>query len=261
MEDRFLLVVDDPITGLLPWLAWGLLPYVLDAVTSAIIALALAASLLGIAWWRGERPKPLEASDAVTFTLILVISVATGPELTNWVEDHSDLVANTTLTVLAVGSLVINRPFTVPYTEARFPDLDEDLQRRLDRVSTGGWALGLGVAAIVAWYGEYVLDEPNDFWTGWSLQLLPVLLAYHATLWFDRRAIAVQMGDPYLPTVWTPIRNVVIWLAPVGVIAILVHDAPLWFGEALFWGAVGLTLMAVGMIRRRQVAQEAGYVE
>jgi hypothetical protein len=29
----------------------------------------------------------------------------------------------------------------------------------------------------------------------------------------------------------------------------------------LFWGAAGLTLMAVGMIKRHQIAEEAGYVE
>lgn len=258
MEDRFLLVVDDPITGLLPWLAWGLLPYVLDPVTSAVIALGLAVGLLAIAWWRGERPKPLEASDAVTFSIVLVISLTATADVTDWVEDHSDLVANSALTVMALVSLLIARPFTAPYTEARFPGLDEDLQRRLDRVSTSMWALGLAVAAIVAWYGEFVLDEPNDFWTGWTLQLLPVLLAYHATLFFDRRAIARQMGDAVLPTAWTPVRNVVIWLAPVGVLAILVNDAPLWFGEALFWSGLGCTLLAVGMIRRRRAVVAAG---
>ncbi len=256
-QDRFLLVLDDPVTGLLPWLAWGLLPYVLDARVSAGIAFALAGGLLCVAWLRGEKPKPLEASDAVIFAVVLVVSLLASPGLTNWFEDHADLVSNTTLTILAVVSLVVGRPFTTPYTDARFPGLDRPLQQRLDRVSTGAWGLGLAVAAVVAWYGEYVLDEPNDFWTGWTLQLLPLLLAYHATLWFDRRAIAVQMGDVKPPSVWEPFRNVVVWLAPVGVIAILVNDAPLWFGEALFWSGLGLGVFAWGMVRRRTAAGAA----
>lgn len=256
-QDRFLLVLDDPITGLLPWLAWGLLPYVLDPRVSAVIAFALAGGLLFVAWLRGETPKPLEASDAVIFTVVLVVSLVATPDLTNWFEDHADLVSNVSLTLLAVVSLAVGRPFTTPYTDARFPGLDRPLQQRLDRVSTGAWGLGLAVAAIVAWYGEFVLDEPNDFWTGWTLQLLPLLLAYHATLWFDRRAIAVQMGDSRPPSAWQPFRNVVVWLAPIGVIAILVNDAPLWFGEALFWSGLGLSLFAWGMAQRRRAATAA----
>lgn len=256
-EDVFLLIVDDPITGLLPWLAWGLLTYIWSPVVCALIALGLALGLLLIAWWRGERPKPLEASDVVTFAVVLVIALVASPDLTNWMEDHSDLVVNTALALLAFISLALNRPFTAPYTEARFPGLDAGLQNRLDRVSTSAWGVGLAVAAVVAWYGEYVLDNPNDFWTGWTLQLLPLILAYHATLWFDRRAIALQLGYPKLPSVWGPIGTTVIWLAPIGVIAVLVNDAPLWFGEALFWAGLGLGVLSWGLLRRRSAAEEA----
>lgn len=256
-NDPFLLVVDDPITGLLPWLAWGLLTYIWSPVVCAVISLVLALALLLIAWGRGERPKPLEASDVATFVVVLVIALFAGEGLTNWMEDHADLVANSALTLLAFISLATNRPFTAPYTEARFPGLDEGLQYRLDRVSTAAWGIGLAVAAFVAWYGEYVLDNPNDFWTGWTLQLLPLVLAYHATLWFDRRAIAKQLGDPNLPSIWGPIGTTVIWLAPIGVIAVMVNDAPLWFGEALFWAGLGLGLLSWGLLRRRSVAQDA----
>jgi hypothetical protein len=251
VEDRFLLVIADLITGLLPWLAWGLLPYVLDPVRSAAAALTLALALVGIAWWRGERAKSLEISDSVTFGVILVISLAAGPSVVDWVEDHCDLTANVALTVLALASLLLRRPFTAPYTSARFPDLDPALQGRLDLVSTAMWALGLGVAAVVAWYGEFVLGEPNDFWTGWTLQLAPVFLAYHATPWFDRRTIARTTGAVPQPSDWTVLRDVAMWLAPVGVLAVMVNDAPLWVGEALFWSGLVGTAVAVAMVRRR----------
>ena len=55
--DRFLLILDDPIVGLLPWLAWGLLPYVTSALVSALVAAALAAAIVLLTWWRGERPR------------------------------------------------------------------------------------------------------------------------------------------------------------------------------------------------------------
>lgn len=258
---RVLLIVDDPIVGLLPWLAWGLLPYVTTALVSAVTAAALAVAILAMGWWAGERPKALELSDVVLFIPLVLIAVFGSDDINNWFEDHSDLLSNGGLTLMAVTSLVVNRPFTAPYTSARFPGLALGLQRRLDTVSTTAWALGLGAATAVTYYGEYVLDDPNNFWTGWVLQLLPLLIAYHATLWFDERAILREAGDlDNEPTGWQLFGELIVWAVPLGLFVFMLGTAPVVMAEALTVGGVALALLAWAMVRRRRTARARPFV-
>lgn len=254
LEDRVLLVLDDPVIGLLPWLAWGLLPYIWPALPSAMLAFALAAGIVALTWWRGERPKILEWSDAALFAVILGIAALGIASINNWFEDHADLVSNGGLAVMAVMSLLVRRPFTAPYTEERLPGLDERLAARLDVVSTAAWAVGLAAAAAVTWYGEYVLDNPNDLWTGWVFQLVPLAIAYNTTLWFDRRAVAIARGDlSSTPTAWQIVRNLVLLAAPVGVLAVMFHEAPNWLGLSLVVFGLVLFLIAGSMVRRHRL--------
>lgn len=257
-DDRWLLILDDPVLGILPWLAWGLLPYITSALVSACVAAGLSLSMLGLTWWRGERPKVLESSDGVLFSALVVVGLFGSVQLNGWFEDHADLVSNLALTVLAIGSLVVGRPFTAPYTDARFPGMPNELTETLDVVSTGTWGLGLVVATLVTWYGEYVLDNPGDFWTGWIFQLLPLVLAYHATLWFDRRAVWVFAGraDPE-PSGWELVRNVMLWLTPLGVLVVFTHPAPVWLGETLMVAGVSGFVLGNAMLRRRHAVSRA----
>lgn len=259
--DRFLLILDDPIVGLLPWLAWGLLPYVTSALVSALVAAALAAAIVLLTWWRGERPKALELSDVVLFLPLIAIAIFGSDDVNEWFEDHADLLSNGGLTLMAVVSLLVNRPFTAPYTSARFPGLARTLQRRLDTVSTAAWALGLGVATVVAYYGEFILGDPNNFWTGWILQLLPLVIAYHATLWFDERAVYEAAGEAEEePTWWKLLGELVIWAVPLGLFAWLLGTAPVWMSETFVVAGVALFLLAWAMIRRRRTVVHRPFV-
>lgn len=258
---RVLLIVDDPIVGLLPWLAWGLLPYVTTALVSAVTAASLAVAILTMGRWAGERPKALELSDVVLFIPLVLIAVFGSDDVNNWFEDHSDLLSNGGLTLMAVMSLAVNRPFTAPYTSARFPGLAIGLQRRLDTVSTTAWALGLGTATAVTYYGEYVLDDPNNFWTGWVLQLLPLLIAYHATLWFDERAILREAGDlDHEPTAWQLFGELIVWAVPLGLFVFMLGTAPVVMAEALTVGGLALALLAWAMVSRRRTARARPFV-
>ncbi|MEZ5115296.1 MAG: hypothetical protein R2737_03410 [Candidatus Nanopelagicales bacterium] len=252
-EDRWLLVLDDPVMGLAPWIAFGLLPYVTTFMTSTLIATALAGAIVGIAFLRGERPRALELSDVALFAALIVVGLVGTDGVDGWFEDHADLVSNAGLTLLALVSLLVSRPFTTPYTRARFPGLDRPLQRRLDVVATSAWGLGLGVATVVTVYGEYVLYDPDNLWTGWVFQAAPLVLAYNATLWFDRRAIALAQGHAdEEPSAWGLVRNVAIWVAPVAVLALALHDLPVWLGWGLVVLGVAATWLAWQLGRRRQ---------
>ena len=259
VEDRWLLILDDPVVGILPWIAFGLLPYVTSFTMSTVIAAGLAALIVGATYLRGERPKTLELSDVVLFAALILSGLINGDSVNNWLEDHADLVSNGGLTLLAVVSLLLRRPFTAPYTTARFPGLDDRLQERLDIVSTSAWAIGLGVATLVTVYGEYVLRDPNNLWTGWIFQAVPLVLAFNATLWFDRRAIEAARGHPEEePSPWELLRNLVIWLAPIGVLAISFKEAPVWVGWSLIVLGLSIFWMAYQIVRRQHSAFRVG---
>lgn len=259
--DRFLLVLDDPIVGLLPWLAWGLLPYVTTALVSALAAAGLSLVIVLLTRWRGEQPKTLELSDLVLFLPLIAIAVFGSDDVNEWFEDHADLLSNGGLTLMAVISLLVNRPFTAPYTSARFPGLARTLQRRLDTVSTVAWALGLGAATVVAYYGEFILGDPNNFWTGWVLQLLPLVIAYHATVWLDERAVYEAAGEADdEPTWWKLIGDLVIWAAPLGLFAWLLGTAPVWMAETFTVGGLSVFLLAWAMVRRRGTVNHRPFV-
>ncbi len=260
-EDRVLLVLDDPVLGLVPWIAFSFLPNVTTFLVAALVSALLAGAIVGLSVIRGERPKALEVSDLGLFVPIVVLALIGNPDIDAWFEDHADLVSNGGLTLLAVGSLILSKPFTAPYTEARFPGLDARLQHRLDVVATSAWAIGLAVATIVTVFGEYELHNPDDLWTGWVFQVVPLILAYNASLWFDRRIVRRAAGDVrHAPGGWDLLKAVVVWAAPIGVLAIVFREAPTRIGVGLIALGLSLFLLAASFARRRAAVNDNPWI-
>ena len=239
--DGVLLFLDDPITGLLPWFAVSFLVGPLTFFWASVVALVLSACLVTASKLRGEQAKVLELSDLVFFIALTIVAALAADGLTSWLNDHSDEVANVAVALLAWGSLVIGRPFTTQYTINRFPNASEQLRAHLDLVGTWIWALALTFAAAAGFYGEFVLpDLATNLWTGWVLQTAPLVVAFNATIWIDRRALARQAGEPPFPHVWALLRDISFWIIPSGCLSLIFESAPTWFGWSLI--AVGLAL-------------------
>lgn len=247
---RFL---DDPVTALVPWFVFAFLLTPLGFMLTAFIAAALSLALVAAAWVRGEDPKVFEISDAVLFGAILLIGLLGDTSVENWLSDHADAVSNITLTLIAFVSIAIGRPFTSEYTAARFPGADPALLGRLDRFATQIWGFALLLASIVTVYGEWVLGQPSNLWTGWILQTLPLIGALDLTLWIDRRAVARARRRPELvPPPVMLARDLLAWLVPVGISSLIFDGAPGWLGWSLI--ATGLVGCGWAWIRLRQQA-------
>ena len=242
--DGLLLFLDDPVTGLLPWFAISFLVGPLTFFWAAVISLLLSAGLVTASKLRGEEVKVLEISDLAFFIALTIVAAFAGPSVISWLNDHADSVANVAIALLAYGSLAIGKPFTSQYTVNRFPNASEELRALLDRVGTWIWALALTFAAAAGFYGEFVLsDLATNLWTGWILQTAPLIIAFHATLWFDRRALARQAGEPPSPSVWALLRDISFWFIPSGALSLIFHSAPEWLGWLLIGIGVVLTLL------------------
>lgn len=239
--DGLLLFLDDPVTGLLPWFAIAFLVGPLTFFWASVVSLLLSAGLVMGSKLRGEEAKVLELSDLVFFIALTVVAALAGPSVIGWLNDHADEVANVAVALLAFGSLAIGRPFTSQYTINRFPNASEVLRAHLDRVGTTVWALALTFAALAGFYGEFVLpDLATNLWTGWILQTAPLIVAFNATIWFDRRALARQAGEPPFPGIWALLRDISFWFIPSGCLSLIFDSAPPAVGWALI--AVGATM-------------------
>lgn len=209
---------------------------------SVLVALAVSGLLLAIEVARGERPKLLEWADFVLFAVIATVGLLNLDWMNSWLSNHADEVSNASLTLLAFGSLLAGRPFTAPYTEARFPDMDEGLAARLDRVATVAWGVALGIAAVVGWYGEWVLKEPSNLWTAWVFQTVPLVVAFRSTIWFDRRTLCREAGEEPRPGRWALARDCCWWLIPTGIASLAFDGASTAFSTCLIATCIALTV-------------------
>lgn len=242
--DGLLLFLDDPVTGLLPWFAIAFLVGPLTFFWASVVALGLSAALVVGSKLRGEEVKVLEISDLAFFVGLTIVAAAAGPSVISWLSDHADEVSNVAIALLAYGSLAIGRPFTSQYTVSRFPNASEELRAHLDRVGTWIWAVALTFAAAAGFYGEFVLpDLSTNLWTGWVLQTAPLIVAFNATIWFDRRALARQAGEAPFPGVWALLRDISFWFIPSGALSLVFNSAPPWVGWLLVAIGVFLTLL------------------
>ena len=249
--DGLLRFLDDPVTALIPWFAFSFLLTPLGFMATAWLAFGLSLALVAASWLRGEDPKVFEISDAVLFGGIVVIAFLRDTALEGWFSNHADAVSNITLTLVAFISLAVGRPFTAEYTAARFQGADPALLHRLDRISTPIWGYALLFASIATVFGEWVLRQPTNLWTGWVLQTLPLVAALDLTLWIDRRAVAHARNRPELvPSKFVLSRDLLFWLIPTGACSLVFDGGPPWLGWSLI--VVGLVGCSWSWVKLRQ---------
>jgi hypothetical protein len=240
-------VVSSPIAGIAPWIVMSILAGVTDFEIA--VGIALATSVLFVIANRliGGSLKLLEIADVVFFVVLIIIGGVASANVTDWLETWAGELSNVALVLIAVGSMLVHRPFTLEYArEEVSPELwDNPVFIRTNYVITGFWAGAFVVAAISGFIGDAILDDPNNIWTGWIIQTGAMIVAIQFTVWYPRvaRAKALQAaGQPTEPP--PPLSELFIALAGyipiVGIISLSLEAAPDWVGIALIVGGVML---------------------
>lgn len=241
-------VLANPIAGLAPWIVYSLVEGKGRLELSASLAFGVALAILLINWLRGSAPKLLEYADVVFFGgVALFVAVATDGQR-EWLELWGGEIANLALVVIAVGSILIRKPFTLAYAKEETPEEYWDTPQflRANYIITGAWALAFIVEAASGWYGDAVLGNSNDIWTGWVIQTAALLIAVQFTLWYPARveaqgAIAAGESTTPPPPITAFFAQITPLIAVAGIIALFVGDVPVWVGIALIVVGVGLT--------------------
>lgn len=250
-EDDILRIVDDPVLALLPWILMTLAIGPFSFTVGMAIGFGSSALLVALQWWREEKPRIFELADLLLFALLVLLGFTQDARLENWMNNHCDEVSNAGLMLIAFGSVWIGYPFTAEYTKYRLAPLSYRVRHRVDRLSSYAWGWAFLAATVAGGYGEWVLDQPNNFWTAWTLQTLPLIWAWLYVRWVDRRAIATvpEYEDERRP--WEVcVRDCAAWSVISGLIGLFVgHQSSHHLGWVFIAG--GLAVAAWTTLRLR----------
>ncbi|GAA4985813.1 hypothetical protein [Kitasatospora paranensis] len=241
--------LDSPIIGMAPWIVFSVL--VGPGRFETAVAIALALTVLLVAAGRVRRPgsswKILELADVVFFAVLAVVGLIASAGTLRWLETYAGEVSNLALVTVAFGSMAARMPFTLQYAREQVPRAHWNSPAfvRTNYVLTGVWGLAFLVAAVAGLYGDLVLHDPNELWTGWVIQIGAIILALRFTDWYPdvvRARAARAGGDPVpVPTVGALFLPLAGYLMPVGIVLLAFDSGPAWLGVALIVGGVLLT--------------------
>ncbi len=240
-------VLDNPLAGLAPWIVYSIIEGPGRLEISSAMAFGLALAILMLSWYRGGTPKLLEYSDVVFFGALCVVVAVAPADTHHWLERWSGEVANIALVVIALGSIMIRKPFTLAYAkEQAEPEIwDNPVFLHTNYVLSWVWVGAFLIAAVSGFYGDLVLDNPNNLWTGWIIQTLPMIVAAQFTIWYPKRVKALESiaeGDAAEPPpIDEFVGQVTPWIAITGVVVLSAGaPTPWWVGAGLI--AIGATL-------------------
>jgi hypothetical protein len=239
----------NPLVGLSPWILYSLVEGEGRLELSAGLALGLASLVLVVNWLRGGTPKLLEYTDVVYFAaLAIIVAFATAGTRT-WLELWGGEVANIALFVIAFGSILIRQPFTLQYAREDTPEEFWHAPQflRVNYQITWVWTVAFFIGAASGLYGDAVLDNSNNIWTGWIIQTLPLIIAAQFTIWYPNRLEAVRDGrKASAPTVGDFLATCTPWLTVIGIISLSSDGGPEWLGIALIVIGIALTKVLSG---------------
>jgi hypothetical protein len=252
--------LDSPISGIAPWI-------LLSVVGSSghyegAIAIAFGFSLL-VLWAgrrRGDRLHSLTVFGVAFFGVLLLVRVLVGADVESWLGTWTGEMSNIALTLFAVTTLVVRRPFTLSYAWDATPEEFWETPGflRINYIVSAVWAASFALCAVFGFVGIVLLHDSDNFWTGWIFQLGATFFAVAFTDVYpdyvgaklDREAgLSTEPPPSLLPAVdWIPMYVLI-----AGVIGWVIDEIPAWLAVTLI--AVGVTGSAA--VRRFAPAADA----
>lgn len=238
--------LDSPLSGIAPWILLSVVGS--SGHYEAAIAIAFGFSLV-VLWAghrRGDSLHSLTVFGVVFFGVLLVVRVLVGTGVETWLSTWTGEMSNIALTVFAVATLLIRKPFTLSYARDMTPEefWDTPVFLRINYVISAVWAAAFAFCAVAGFIGIMFLHDSDNFWTAWILQLGAAFFAVAFTDVYpdyvgakvDREAGESTEPPPsLLPIVdWIPM-----YILIVGIIGWVIDEVPEW---------IAITMIAVGAV-------------
>lgn len=239
----------NPIVGFAPWIVMSVItgPGRFELAAAVALALSLATIVAGLLV--GMRPKLLDVVGIVFFGALIVAGLVVDADGLEWLELWAGELSNIAIALVALFSIVFRAPFTIQYARESTPReyWDSPLFLKINYTITWVWTAAFVIMAIAGWIGDGPLDEPNNVWTGWVIQIGAIIAAVKFTAWYPDHVSAgaeIAAGErppherPPLADLLLPVAG---YLPLVGVLVLILPGTPWWIGVGLIvlgsWGA------------------------
>ena len=234
----------NPLVGLVPWIAFSLISGPSRLEIAAIVALVTAVVIFVVGRIRGQSIKLLELSDVTFFAALAIVVAVASPSTHRWLELWSGEIANIALVVIALGSIALRVPFTLQYAREEVDRelWDNPMFVHINYVLTWTWAAAFFVGAVSGWYGDAVLHNSNNLWTGWIIQTGALIVAAEITGWYPdwatgRAALARgEEPDEPIPPIADLFDGLAAWVVTTGILSLCFNAAPWGVGVGFIVG-------------------------
>jgi hypothetical protein len=181
-----------PFSGLAPWVLLSV--FATPGHFERAVCVALGASLLTMLLTRvrGISTHALDVFGVAVFVALAVLGRLASPGLIHWLELWAGEIVNVSLALFVIATLIVRRPFTLPYAKEEAPQefWDSPVFMRINYVISSVWAAAFVFTSTVGFIGIAVLKNVADFWTGWVLQLAAIFFAVAFTEFYPDHAVA-----------------------------------------------------------------------
>lgn len=252
-RDRLRALLDQPFVGFTPWILLSVVEGPHRVVLASALACALAALIGVLGIYAGVKPKLLDVTGIVFFGALTAVAAVGSAVTQHWLGIWAGEVSNVGIAVITLGSILLGRPFTLQYaretTEREY--WDTPLFLRINYVLSAVWAAVFFVIAVVGYIGDGPLNQPDNVWTNWIVQIALIVLAIKFTEWYPdyatAEAEAAAAGSAKRQrTVAELLRPVAVYLVPAGIVVMLVSGQAWWTGAAL---------IVIGIVVRRRLRE------
>ncbi len=185
--------LESPFAGIAPWALLSIISAPGRFEVAVVSALGFSVLVMLVGLLRGIKIHSLEAFGAVFFAVLAVVGLFATSTVIRFLEMWSGELTNISLATFAWLTLLIRKPFTRAYAKDTTPQehWDSPLFNRINNVITAGWASAFTFAAGVGLIGNLILHDPENFWTGWILQLAAIFFAVALTEFYPDYASAM----------------------------------------------------------------------
>jgi hypothetical protein len=235
-----------PFSGIAPWILMAIMSGPGRFGQAAAAALTLTVIVMWAGSRRGVKVHSLEVFGAVVFAVFVGLGIFGSPTLVSWLELWAGELTNGALAAYALTTLVIRRPFTISYARDTVdPEhWNSPLFVRVNYVLSAVWAGAFVINTLVGSFGDAILHDGDNFWTGWIVQLAVTLVAVAVTEFYPDYARAKFLAATGQSSDRPPSFGKLLDWLPGFVIGIGIAG---WVSDS-FSAGVGIALIVIGIV-------------